>query len=61
MLKLDNRDDFIHKSNGLASDKVPLEEDINKGVPRSNRTNFKAIYPPLRITFESNEMNFIYK
>ena len=53
MFKLDKRKDFIPYSNGLASGKVSLKEDINKRILGFNRTKLKTIHQPLSIIFKS--------
>ena len=58
MFKLDKREDFIPKSNGLASGKIHLKEDINKRIPRFNRTNLNTIHSPLSIIFENRGNEF---
>jgi len=57
MLKLDKREDFIPKSNSLASGEVSLREDINKRIPWFNRTNLKLHV--LASSLRANGMNFI--
>ena len=44
MFKLDNRENFIPQSNGLASGKAPFKEDISRTIPRFNGTNLKIIF-----------------
>lgn len=58
LFKLGKGEDFITKPNGLARREVSLMEDINKGIPRTNRTNIKTIHPPFSIIFKSKGNEF---
>ena len=58
LFKLENREDFIPKPNGLASKEVFVKEDSIKGILRTKKTNLKTIHPSLRIFFKSKGNEF---